>query len=116
MKYKLKSLLISATVLLPLGVNAQYLTNTGGILNTILGIVNQLLIPIAFSLALLYFFYGMAKYIWSVGSEKEQGKQIMIWGVVALFVMSSIWGLVFFIRDELSIGSNTDILIPRVNK
>ena len=67
------------------------------------GVVNNLLIPIAFGLCLFYFGWGMAKYIKSAGGEKEEGKQIMIWGVVAIFVVASIWGIISFIRSELGI-------------
>jgi hypothetical protein len=68
--------------------------------------VDNILIPLAFSLCLLYFFWGMAKYIRSgAGGESavEEGKRIMVWGVVALFVVTSIWGIIAFIRSELGI-------------
>jgi len=66
-------------------------------------LVTDLLIPIAFALCLLYFFWGVAKYIKSEGSGKAEGRQIMIWGVVALFVASSIWGIIVFIRNEVGL-------------
>jgi len=66
-------------------------------------LVRGFLVPLVFTLALLFFFYGVAKYIWSEGQGKEDGRKIMIWGVVALFVMSSIWAIVFFISSELGI-------------
>lgn len=70
------------------------------------GIVTGILIPLAFALALLYFFWGVAKYINSgAGGEKaaEEGKRVMIWGIVALFIATSIWGIVNFIKSELTI-------------
>lgn len=68
------------------------------------GIITGILIPMAFALALFYFFWGVAKYINSgAGGEKaaEEGKRVMIWGVVALFIATSIWGIVNFIKSEL---------------
>ncbi len=62
-------------------------------------------IPIVFALGLLFFFYGMALYIFRAGDESKakEGKSIMIYGVIALFVMVSVWGLVKFIGDNLGI-------------
>lgn len=70
------------------------------------GIITGILIPLAFSLALLYFFWGVAKYIRSgAGGEKaaEEGRRVMVWGVVALFIATSIWGIVNFIKSELAL-------------
>lgn len=87
-------------VALPLLTFAQQLGKTRTLLESAQYIVTNILIPLAFTLALLLFFWGMVKYIWSAG-DKEEGKKIMVWGVVALFVMSSIWGIVSFLQGEI---------------
>ena len=77
-------------------------------------LVSYLLIPIAFAMCLLYFFWGIVKYMKnSAGSEQaaEEAKKTMLWGVVALFVASSVWGIISFIRSELSIAPLTEINI-----
>ena len=74
-----------------------------------------ILIPIAFALCLLYFFWGVAKYIKSAGTDKEEGKSIMVWGVVGLFVAASIWGIIFFIRREFQISDKAEINIELNN-
>jgi len=110
-----KTLPFLTLLVLPIFANAQpYLSKTEGILDSAGVIVETILIPLAFTLALLLFFWGIAKYIWSEGTEKAQGKQIMIWGVVALFVMSSIWGIVYFIGDELGLGGEISVPIPTI--
>ena len=76
-------------------------------------VVTSVLIPLAFSLCLLYFFWGVAKYIWSAGSEKDEGKSIMLWGIVGLFVAFSIWGIIIFVREELNIPDIQKIEKPR---
>lgn len=83
------------------------------LLASIQSVIN-LLIPIVFALALLYFFWGIAQYILVAGDEgkKEEGKKKMFWGIIALFVMSSIWGIVFFIADAFGIDVKT---IPNSN-
>ena len=91
------------------------LTKTTGLF-TSLGLLINKAIPIVFSLALLLFFWGVAKYILSAGTEKDEGKKIMVWGVVALFVMSSIWGLTTFIREELTIDEVGNQKIPTLGQ
>lgn len=69
------------------------------------GLVNSL-IAIVIGLALLAFFWGLAKFIFNVsGDEKsiEEGKRIMIWGIITLFVMVSVWGIVGFLQGELNL-------------
>lgn len=99
----------------PLLSSAAYFGETTQLAQAILNIVNKYLIPIVFSLALLYFFWGLAKYIRDTGEGKEEGRQIMVWGVVALFVMSTIWGLTNYIRTELNITGVNDVKIPTIN-
>lgn len=73
------------------------------------GRILTVLLPIVVALALLYFFWGLAKFVLAAGDEsaKEEGKTRMIWGLVALFVMVSVWGLVSFIGTQLNIQQGT---------
>ncbi len=78
----------------------------GGIIDAAYAIVASTLIPLAFGLCVVYFFWGVAKYIKSsAGSEKaaEEGKRIMGWGLVGLFVAFSIWGIITLIRNEFGL-------------
>lgn len=70
------------------------------------GVINQLIVIVA-GLALLYFFWGLAKFIFHAGDidKHEEGKNIMIWGIIALFVMVAVWGLLNFISSALNIWS-----------
>ena len=73
------------------------------------------LIPIAFGAGLLVFFWGLAKFIYSAGDERkvEEGRHIMVWGLIALFVMASVWGIIKFIQTDLGLqGINTIQTIP----
>lgn len=72
-----------------------------------IGDIIEILIPIAAALALLYFFWGLAQFILAAGDEEKRkaGKKIMLWGIVALFVIASIWGIVNFITDSFGINN-----------
>ncbi len=66
-----------------------------GLLTEVKGIL-KLIIPIVFGLAMVYFFWGIVQFIRKdAGNDKtrEEGKQKIIWGVVALFIMFSILGI-----------------------
>lgn len=110
----LKFSIVSSLFSLPVFVGAQTLMRTNNILTQIRIIISGILIPLAFSLALLYFFWGVAKYIRSEGEGKDDGKRIMIWGVVALFVISSVWGLVYFLADEFNLQVGGTVPMPRI--
>jgi hypothetical protein len=104
-------------ITLPIFASAAVLHGTTALFDNVYGIVKDILIPLVFSLALLLFFWGMVKYIWSEGQGKEEGKKFMIWGVVALFVMSSIWGIIYFIGEELMPGQGyDDMKVPTIIK
>jgi len=47
-------------------------------------------------LALLFFFWGVARFILNADNEEKrrEGKSIMVWGIVALFVMLFVWQIV----------------------
>lgn len=67
-------------------------------INDVFGLVRNVLnavIPIIISLAIVVFIWGVLKYVASGDAEKkEEGRNLMIWGIIAIFVMVSVWGLV----------------------
>lgn len=76
------------------------------LIDSAFNIVRNILTPLAFSLCLLYFFWGVAKYIKTgATSDKaaQEGKKIMFWGIIGLFVASCVWAIVTFIQNELGI-------------
>ena len=96
---------------------ADPLDKTGGLLKGIQKIVTDTLIPLVFTLALLLFFWGMVKYIRSEGAGgKGEGRTLMIWGIIGLFVMSTVWGLVAFLRTELDVDETKEMKIPTIKK
>jgi hypothetical protein len=92
------------------------LGNVSGLIGDIGSIVNKV-IPILFALALLGFFYGLVMFIFGKEENKDQAKKTMIWGVVALFVMASVWGLVAYLGSALGVDQSAapvvSDLLPR---
>lgn len=76
----------------------------------------KIIIPIIGSLSLFVFFWGLAKFVRHAGSEKEEGegKDLMIWGVIALFVMVSVYGIVNLMYASLFGGGAISLpLLPQ---
>lgn len=59
-------------------------------------IIQVYLIPIAITLSVVLFSYGSASFILNLGNEeaRAKAKKYLIWGILVLFVMVSVWGLV----------------------
>lgn len=61
-----------------------------------------IIIPIVASLALFVFFKGLAGFILKAGdtSSHKEGRNLMLWGLVGLFIMVSLWGILRFIYND----------------
>ncbi len=92
--FKYSPIVFLSLLFAPAMASAQ-ITDFKSFIDIILGIL-ALLVPIIFTLALLYFFWGVAQFILSAGdtTKHEEGKTMMTWGIVALFVMFSVWGII----------------------
>jgi len=66
------------------------------------GNIVKSLIPILLGVAVVVFFWGIIQYLFT--DAKEKGSKLMFWGIIALFVMVSIWGLVAFLQVEFLTG------------
>ncbi|MFA6076501.1 MAG: hypothetical protein WC735_00290 [Candidatus Paceibacterota bacterium] len=83
------------------------------LLNYATCIINTSVIPLIFALAIVMFVWGVVQFVINSDDEakKTKGKMFMIWGIVALTVMVSVWGLVAILGNTF--GVNTGI-IPQV--
>ncbi len=79
------------------------------VLDAVLYWISTYIIPILIAVALLYFFWGIITYIRKAGDEKERGnaRAMMMWGIIALFVMVSAWGLVSILQDTFGISDES---------
>lgn len=68
------------------------------------------IIAIIFALAFVYFIYGVAAYIWNPDSEEARikGQKAMLWGVVGMFIMVSVFGIMRFLIN--SIGADPNLM------
>jgi predicted membrane protein len=105
---------VLAISMLPAVAFAQGISPTtkaaGDNVNQLFDIISKLAnrsIGILVTLALAVFFWGLVQYLFKLGAGKgEHGKDLMIYGVVALFVMVSIWGIISFISGFFGFSGN----------
>jgi hypothetical protein len=66
------------------------------LVSTIVGLIDWVLIPLIFALAFLAFLWGILKYFFLEAPDegKEEGKQFILYGLLGLVVLFSVWGLV----------------------
>lgn len=101
------SLLTAGTMLLPALSSAATLLNTLALVNTFL----NALIGLFVTLAIVVFFWGLIKYLVGEGSEgKTAGLKIMFMGVVTIFVMVSIWGIIRLLQSTFSVTSTSPVI------
>ena len=95
----------------------QGITTIGVLIKDVTDKILTGLITLFATAALVAFFFGMVKFILASreGQEGEitKGKQFMLWSVIALFVMFSIWGIVNYAQTIFGVTDNT-IKIPKI--
>lgn len=66
----------------------------------ILQIINPL-IPVLVGIGLIVFFWGIIQFVLNADSEEKRstGKQHMIWGIIGIFIMVSVWGIIRLLQD-----------------
>ncbi len=85
----------------------------GGVVSYIIGIIN-LIIPVLTLLVLVLFLYSVFRYVVKAQESHGKGaeKEAILWGLVALFVLVSVWGILrimcvtLFNNSSCKVGSH----------
>ena len=98
---------------LPTGTDSTLVT----IIKTIGGWIAQLaVLMIAF--ALVAFLWGVTKYIASGADEEKRtnARNLIVYGVIGLFAMVAVWGLVYFIGNTIGVQPGSSLTtVPQVD-
>lgn len=72
------------------------------------------IVPFLFTLATAAFIWGIISFFLNPDNEEKRkaGKAYMTWGIIALFVMISMWGLVGVLSNTFGVKT----LIPQVSQ
>ncbi len=90
-------LFIPLSLFAPLVASAQTATD---VINIVIRVINNALVPLVLAVAFLVFIWGLYQYF-IAGSEedKKQGRSLMIWGILAFFVMLTVFGIVNVLQN-----------------
>lgn len=89
--------------------------NIGELFEYAICILGNVVIPFLISLALVMFIAGIVKYVANGDNEekREAGRGLMLFGIIALFVMVSVWGLVKILYSSIFDGEFTTTALPK---
>lgn len=112
MKKFLKFISLPLVSLTPAIALAQNAAGATGILTRISNLLGAIL-PLLVSLGVIYFVWGVVQYFIGDSEEaKEKGRDRIIYGIIGLVVIVSLWGLVAIVADTFGIGGES---APPVN-
>lgn len=77
------------------------------LLNKIISVILQPIVILMFVVALVVFFWGIVQFISTSNTDdgREKGKRNILWGVVGMFIMFSVYGIIHIILQTFGIPS-----------
>ena len=90
-------------------------SNITGTLGQIVKALELVIIPAAITVAFAYFFYNGVKFL-AAGDGESEGKSSkiqLIWSVVGLFVLVSIWGILYLFIQVTGVDGTNSQSIPK---
>jgi len=101
--------LLSVALLVPLAASAAVTDDVYKLADLILTIINNVLVPVVFAVAFIVFIWGVFRYFIAGKQDdesREQGKSLMLWGLIGFFLMVSVWGLVNILTNTLDLNTS----------
>lgn len=75
------------------------------------------IIPILMLVAFVVFLWGVVKFIFAGGDEnkRKDAKNYIIYGLIGLFVMVAVWGIVEVVLNTFGVEGGGTIELPTIN-
>ncbi len=73
----------------------------------IIGAVNTAVVPVIFAFAFAAFIWGVMRYFFVNGGDetkRAEGRQFVLWGILGMVVLFSVWGIVNMLLSTLGIA------------
>ncbi len=73
----------------------------------IIGAINTAVVPVIFAFAFAAFIWGVTKYFFINADDetkRAEGKQFVLWGILGMVVLFSVWALVNMLLSTLGIA------------
>ena len=103
----MKKIIAFGSLLLP-SIAFAAITDVNGIFTFAMSILNSVTILLV-AAAVVYFLYGVFQFIQAAGDEekRKEGRDKIIYGVIGLFVMGSVYGLVGILTSTFGLTGST---------
>ena len=90
----------------------------GDSLRSIVDDIFNPLIALIIALGLIVFLWGVVKYVTAGADESKakEGRDLMVYGIIALTVMVSVWSLVNVLRSSFHLSDTNAPAIPKIGK
>lgn len=99
-------IIVSSLTLFPLMVSAQFDgSDAESLFVSAHSLITGRIIPLFIALALTYTIYSVVQFMAASddSQQREEKKQQIFWGIIGLFVITSIWGLIAIIGDSFGL-------------
>jgi hypothetical protein len=99
--------IIGAILAFPLSVGAQSVTSVQSAGSFLIGLINNVAVPVVFALSFIVFIWGVFQVFVLGGTNeeaKEKGRALMLYGLIGFFVMVSVWGLVSILTGSVDLN------------
>ncbi|MEK7561077.1 MAG: hypothetical protein AAB539_03925 [Patescibacteria group bacterium] len=117
--FALRRIVPIGAAVMPLAASAQApsLTNIQQLVVSALNIVNIVTIFL-FVLAIVVFAWGVILFIGAAGDPAavKKARGVIIWGIVGIAVLASVFGLVSFLQTSFGVGGQGTLEIPDVEQ
>ncbi len=95
--------------------NGEQITTLHGLITLFYAIINTV-VPFLIGLGVFVIIYGVFAYLSHAGEEEKrtEARQFVLWGVIGVFIMVSIWGLINILVNTFDFKRTAPTTIPSV--
>jgi Na+/proline symporter len=105
----MKKLIIALAVLAPsVAMAAQPITDVNSLTSKVTGIGNTI-IGVLISFAVIWIIWNVVRFIMSDSEKRAEIRGSILWGLVGLFVILSIWGVVNILSNTFSTDNQAPV-------
>jgi hypothetical protein len=89
----------------------------GHILNWFTCLIAGSVVPLLMSIATIMFIWGVIEYVINAedSAKREEGRNFIIWGIISLFVLVSVWGIIKLLTGTFGFNSPT-LVLPQLQQ
>ncbi len=94
------------------------LPNLGGLVvytGTVIGFINDWLVPVLIAIAFIVFLWGVFNYFIlgaADADKRKEGREFVLWGIIGFVIIFSLWGLVNLVSDTIGLGGQARPFYP----